>query len=257
MSKISVKDRDIVVPGDILAEGMDFLPAGGAFREKESVIASQVGIVSISGRLIRVIPLSGRYIPKRGDNVIGKITLVSISNWLMDIGYANEAMLQLKEAVAEFVPRGTDLTNFYKSGDYVLVKIINVTKTKFIDVSMRGPGLRKLGPGRIIQVASSKVPRIIGKEGSMITMIKDITGCRITIGQNGVTWISGDDPDKEIVAVDAIRLIEKKSHKTGLTEEVKKFLESKIKIKPKKEEKKEDHKKEDVKGEKKNVQKKK
>ncbi len=251
MSKISIKDKDIVVPGDILAEGMDYLPAGGAFREKDCIIASQVGLASVSGRLIRVIPLSGRYIPKKGDNVIGKITTISMSSWLVDIGYANEAMLQLKEAVSEFVPRGTDLTNFFQSGDYILTKISNVTKTKFIDVSMRGPGLRKLGPGRILQVAPSKVPRIIGKEGSMISLIKDMTGCWITVGQNGITWLSGSDPDKEILAVEAIRLIEKNSHKVGLTEEIKKFLESKIKAKPK------EIKKEETKGEKKDVQKKK
>ena len=72
-------------------------------------------------------------------------------------------------------------------------------------------------------------PRIIGKAGSMITMIKDITDCRIIIGQNGLTWISGTDPDKEAVAVEAIKLIEENSHKIGLTDEIKKFLESKIK----------------------------
>ena len=70
MGKILIKDKDIVVPGDVLAEGMDYLPAGGAFREKDNLISSQLGLVSISGRLIRVIPLSGRYMPKRGDNVI-------------------------------------------------------------------------------------------------------------------------------------------------------------------------------------------
>lgn len=229
MGKILVKDKEIVVPGDILAEGMDYLPAGGAFREKENIISSQVGLVSVSGRLIRVIALSGRYIPKKGDNVIGEVTSVGVSNWLIDIGYANTAMLTLKEATAEFVPRGTDLTQYYKSGDCVLTKIVNVTKTKFIDVSMKGPGLRKLGPGRIIKVASAKVPRIIGKAGSMINLIKDLTDCSITIGQNGVTWIAGRDPDKESLAVEAIRLIEENSHKVGLTEEIKKFLESKVK----------------------------
>jgi len=229
MGKILIKDKDIVVPGDVLAEGMDYLPAGGAFREKDNIISSQLGLAIISGRLIRVIALNGRYVPKRGDNVIGRISTVAANNWFVDIGYADEAMLGLKEAVQEYVPRGAELTNYYKVGEYVLCKITNVTRSKLIDVSMKGPGLRKLGEGRMLQVVSAKVPRIIGKAGSMITMIKDLTDCRITIGQNGITWISGTDPDKEAVAVEAIRMIEANSHKTGLTEEVEKFLRSKLK----------------------------
>lgn len=232
MGKILIKDKDIVVPGEVLAEGMDYLPAGGAFREKDNIVSNQLGLVSVSGRLIRVIALNGKYIPKRGDNVIGRISTVAANNWFVDVGYADEAMLSLKEAVQEYVPRGAELTNYFKVGDYILCKITNVTKTKLIDISMKGPGLRKLGIGRLIQVGSAKVPRIIGKAGSMIKLIKDMTDCRIIVGQNGLTWISGSDPEKEKIAVEAIKLIEENSHKTGLTDEIKKFLESKIK-KPK------------------------
>lgn len=229
MGKILIKDKDIVIPGEVLAEGMDYLPAGGAFREKDNIISSQVGLVSVSGRLIRVIPVSGKYIPKRGDNVIGKISHVGMSNWGVDIGYANDAMLVMKEATSEFIPRGADLTHYFNNGDYILCKITNVTKTKLIDVSMKGLGLRKLTEGRIIKVVSAKVPRIIGKAGSMIKMIKDLTDCRIIVGQNGVAWLNGMDPDKEALAVEAIRMIEENSHKTGLTDEVEKFLKSKLK----------------------------
>ena len=229
MGKLLIKDKDIVVPGDVLAEGIDYLPAGGSFREENNIISSQLGLVTVSGRLVRVIPVSGRYVPKRGDNVVGKVTHVGMSNWSINIGYANESMLGLKEATSDFVPRGADLTNYFKVGEYVLCKVVNVTKNKLIDVSMKGPGLRKLGPGRIIEVSSAKVPRMIGKAGSMITMIKDLTDCRITIGQNGVAWISGMDPDKEVLAVEALKIIEEKSHKTGLTDEIKKYLESKVK----------------------------
>jgi exosome complex component RRP4 len=260
MGKILCKDKDIVVPGDILAEGMDYLPAGGAFRDGNNLIASQVGLIAISDRLIRVIPMSGRYIPKRGDTVIGKVSSVGANNWFVDVGYANEAMLPVREATSEFVPRGADLTNYYRVGDYIVTKISNTTRQKLVDVSMRGPGLRRLGPGRIIYITPAKVPRVIGKAGSMIQMIKDKTDCRIIVGQNGMTWINGNDPAKENVAVEAIKLIEERSHKTGLTDEIKLFLEKKIKSSPKKEiPKKEEVKapKKEIKGEKKNVQKKK
>ena len=57
MGKLLIKDKDIVVPGDVLAEGIDYLPAGGAFREENNIISSQLGLVTVSGRLVRVIPV--------------------------------------------------------------------------------------------------------------------------------------------------------------------------------------------------------
>ena len=92
---------------------------------------------------------------------------------------------------------------------------------------MKGPGLKKLKGGRLIDVTSSKVPRIIGREGSMITMIKDSTKCRITVGQNGKVWISGNNVQDETKAVEAIMMVENESHSEGLTDKVKAFLEGK------------------------------
>ena len=96
--------------------------------------------------------------------------------------------------------------------------------SKIIDASLKMPGCRKLGTGRLIEVESSRVPRIIGKKGSMVTMIKQATNCRIIVGQNGWVWVDGE-PDKENIAVHAIRKIEDESHLSGLTERIKEFLE--------------------------------
>jgi len=104
--------------------------------------------------------------------------------------------------------------------------VTNVYNGKMFDLSMKGPGLRKLGKGRIIEIGSTKVPRVIGKKGSMISLIKEYTGVRISVGQNGKVWLSADDPVKELKAIEAIRLIEKESHTSGLTDRVKEFLEA-------------------------------
>jgi len=133
-------------------------------------------------------------------------------------------MLSVKDATSEFVQRGTDLTQFFDVDDYIVAKIINVTSQKLIDLTMRGPGLRKLVGGRVIEVNTNKVPRIIGKQGSMIHMIKEATGCKIIVGQNGLLWILGE-PKNELIAIEAIRKIEQESHLSGLTEKIKEFLE--------------------------------
>jgi exosome complex component RRP4 len=109
-------------------------------------------------------------------------------------------------------------------GDIVLLNIVDVSETKRITVSMQDHGLRKLTGGMVIDVSPSKVPRVIGRNGSMIQMLKNETGCRIYVGQNGRIWIDGD-VDNIVKAIQAIQMIEDEAHNLGLTEKVKKFLE--------------------------------
>jgi len=230
MSKMNIKDKDIVVPGEILAVGMDNFPGTGTYREGENIVASMLGLVQLDGRTIKLIPLSGRYIPKMYDTIICKVVDVNMSGWRLDTNSPYSAMLSMKEATSQFIPRGADLTKFYDIGDYISCKVINVTSQKLVDVTMKGMGLRKLQGGRAIEVASNKVPRIVGKQGSMVSMIKDATKCNIMAGQNGIIWISGT-PEGELLAVEAIRKIEEESHLSGLTDKIKEFLEKNGKAK--------------------------
>ncbi|MBL7056067.1 RNA-binding protein [Candidatus Woesearchaeota archaeon] len=227
MGKINVKDKDVVIPGEILAEGMDNFPGSGTYREGDNIAASIVGLVSIDGRTIKLIPLSGRYIPKKFDTIICKVIDVNMSGWRVDTNSPYSAMLSLKEATSKFIERGADLRQIYDIGDSVVCKVTNVTSQMLVDVSMKGPGLMKLSGGRILGVENNKVPRIIGKQGSMVSMIKDATGCNIVVGQNGLVWINGS-PEGEMKAISAIHKIEQESHMSGLTDNIKQFLGSKI-----------------------------
>lgn len=239
MSELLVQEKEIVIPGQVLAKGMDFLPAHGTFRENDNIISSVIGLVNLNGRLIKIIPLTGPYIPRREDVVIGKVVDIGPWGWRVDIRWAYQAMLSIKDATPEFIERGTDLTQFYNIGDLIMTRIINVSGSKVIDLGMKGPGLRKLTEGRIVQITPSKVPRLIGKQGSMITMIKEKTETRILVGQNGNVWISGMDPLKEKLAVDAIDVINRESQSEGLTDKIEKFLTDKLGKEVKKEKKEE------------------
>lgn len=219
-----LKEREIAVPGECIAEGA-YIAGHYTYKENNKIYAAKLGLVSIEGLTIRIIPLTGKYLPKKGDVIIGEVIDLFPNGWLIDTNSAYPAMLNIKDAVSEYIPRGFDLTQYFSFGDYIVCKIINVSPTKLIDVSMKGPGLRKLKGGRIKKVNPHKVPRIIGKRGSMIDMIKEATACKIIVGQNGVIWILGEDPRMELAAVKAIRMIEEKSQVSGLTELVKKFLE--------------------------------
>lgn len=223
MGKMLVKDKSIVVPGDVIAEGMDYLPSFGTYRKDNQIIANRLGLLLVEGKVLKTIQMAGAYLPKRNDIVIGRVFDIMMSGWRLNINSAYSAVLMIKEASFNFIQKGANLAKFFALDEYVMTKITNVTSQKLVDVTMKGPGLRKLTGGRIIKINTHKVPRIIGKQGSMVSMIKDATGCRISIGQNGLVWISGE-PEQEALAVETIRKIEAESHHPGLTEEIKKFL---------------------------------
>jgi exosome complex component RRP4 len=228
MAKLFVKPKDIVVPGEELAEGMDYLPGQGAYREKDKIIASRLGLVQVDGRAIKIIPLTGKYQPEKGDVIVAKVIDIAIAGWRLDTNSTYSAMVGMKDASTEYIERGADLTRWFTIGDWVVAKVINVTSQKLIDLTLKGPGLKKLGEGRIINVNPNKVPRIIGRGGSMVSLITASTKCQIVIGQNGVVWLSGA-PNMELIATEAIRFVEENAHTTGLTDRVSALLSTKVK----------------------------
>ncbi|HLC32522.1 MAG TPA: exosome complex RNA-binding protein Rrp4 [Candidatus Nanoarchaeia archaeon] len=226
MEQIAVQDKEIVVPGQELASGMSYLPGPGTYRDEGAIRAQRLGMVSIEGKVIRLIALSGKYLPKLKDKVIGKVIDVLLTGWRIEFNSPYSAVMTLKDATSDFIQRGADLTQYYALGDYVLCQIVNVTSQKLIDVSMKAPGLRKLRGGRIIEVSPQKVPRIIGKDGSMVGMIKQATKCDIAVGQNGLVWLSGE-PQSEVIAAQAIQIIEQEAHLGGLTNRIANWLKEK------------------------------
>lgn len=224
MSNILVQERAIVIPGETLAEGMDYLPGENTYRENDKIYSKSLGLVSVSGRVVKITPLSGPYVPKPGDKILGKVIDIAFSGWRVDTDTAYSAMLNVKDATSRFIKKEEDLSKILAIGDFVVVKITNVTSQNLIDLTMKEPGLYKISGGRIIRINSQKVPRVIGKRGSMISLIKDKTGCNITVGQNGLIWLKGS-PEGEQLAEKAIKLIEEKSYLEGLTEKMEKFLE--------------------------------
>ena len=241
-----MSERKLAIPGDFLGDGR----AGhGAYEENGKAFACCVGLAEEKNGLHFVIPLSGIYDPKRGDGVVGKIQDVAFSRWIVDINSPYEAVLPLADATEEFIDlTKTDMTKYFNFGDLIFVEVSSVSLTKNVQLSMRNRKCRKLRSGRIIKVTPAKVPRIIGKAGSMVEMIKQMTNTQIVVGQNGIVWVKGDHED---VAADIVTLIEKKSHVHGLTEHVKAVLEEKMKNAPKVERRQEedDHYQDDDHGE--------
>lgn len=231
--KLNVKDRDIAVPGQILAEGMDYLPSGKAVRTDNGVVATTIGLVSVKGRVLKVIPLSGRYSPRRDDTVVGIVTEIGKYGWRVNINAPYDSEINVRDASSSFT-NSNNLSRIYRPDDFVLASITEITDKKYIKLSTKFRPNGLLRGGVVIEVSPSKIPRIIGREGSMIRTLKDEGHCDIFVGQNGWVWIKGDAGNVALVSK-AIRKIESDSHTKGLTEEVKKILKGAKKSKPKKE----------------------
>jgi exosome complex component RRP4 len=213
--------RNIVIPGEILGETKEKKASYGTFIEDGKIISKFLGIPKDSDGYVSVVPLSGVYLPRRNDKIIGFITGIEKAGWVVDINAPWLAFLTVSEAVDEFIDfKKTDISRFYDIND-VVYAIVSDVKGGDVHLSMRDPMARKLKEGITIKITPSKVPRLIGKEGSMINTIKEKTGTIIRVGQNGVVWISGEKIDK---AIKAIKLIEEKSHIVGLTDEIAKLL---------------------------------
>lgn len=227
-SKLLINDRDVVIPGEKLADGMEYLPSQGTYRLEDSIYSKVMGLVTVDGKVLKVRALKGGYLPKRNDTIIGKVTDIMSAGWFIDTFSPYNALLPLKEGSSDFIQRGADLSRYYEIEDFVVVKILSVNSQKQVDVTTKGPGLRKIKGGRIFRINSQKVPRVIGKQGSMINVIKENTNTQVTVGQNGIVWIKGEDPLMENLAEETIKKIEAEAHIPGLTDSISEWLKGKV-----------------------------
>ena len=82
-----------------------------------------------------------------------------------------------------------------KNGDLVAARIANFDRTRDPLVTISDRDLGKIDSGELVEISPSKVPRLIGKRGTMIQIIEMATGATITIGQNGWVVVYCDNPD--------------------------------------------------------------
>jgi len=222
MSNLIKQDKNLVTPGEAIAEGLDYLPGNGCYRNENEIKSKLLGLVKIKDRFISVIPLSGIYLPKSRDGIIGIVSDIQSTMWIIDINSPYDAIMRISEGVREFVDLSRrDMSSYYNVGDVIYAKVSSVTKSKNIALTMKDGRCKKLMGGRILKLTPSKVPRLIGKQGSMIELIKEKTSCQIIVGQNGVVWLKGE---KETLAVKAIKTIENEAHRSGLTNRISELL---------------------------------
>ena len=212
-------EREIVVPGDMLGEDPK-LAGIGTYVQDGRVYSANYGLVDRRSS-IKVIPLSGRYIPARGDLVIGKVVDMTFSNWFADINAPYEGMLHISEFPERVDP--ANMSKYLHVGELIIARVADVDPTMKVELTMRDEQLRILKQGRVIDISHVKIPRVIGRNGSMISMLKKDLNVSIFVGQNGRIWLKGDDKYVDL-AIRTIFKIEREAHTSGLTDSIKEYL---------------------------------
>ncbi len=230
MARVYFKPRSIVVPGDVLAEGDD-VEADSLYIERvgNRFIASITGLFQVEERdgktRISIVPLEGVYIPKPGDIVIGLVRDIGITHWDVDIASPYKGVLTVQEVLDRpFNPATDSLKRYLDVGDYIVAKVLAFDRARDPLLTIKGEGLGRISEGVIVEIKPSRVPRVIGKKGSMVNMLMKETGCNILVGQNGRILVRCPNKDLEEIVVLSLRKIEAEAHLTGLTESVRAFI---------------------------------
>ena len=228
---IFFEKKQLVTPGELLAEG-DYLPGENTYMEQTKIYADRIGLVDTDNKKVNVVALRAFYVPKVGDIIVGTVVEVGFNGWTVDIKSPYTALLRASDVLSRsFKPQNDELSAVLNAGDLIVAKIASYDRAHDPQLTVGEPGLGKITRGQLLQVTPTKIPRIIGRKGSMISMIKQETDCQIILGLNGVIMVTGKTIEDEELAITAIKKIEEESHTSGLTDRITQLLkESKVKV---------------------------
>lgn len=217
------ENRALVVPGDVLYEGQ-IKTGDNTYRIQGKVSATRVGLVDYGKGMVSVIALEAGFNPLIGDLVVGEVIDIELGQWVVDIDAPSDAILNVPDAID--APFRTDIVmpEILDVGDTITAKIVDMDRSRTPILSILGRGLGKVEEGFTIRLTPSKIPRLIGKKGSMVNMILKETGCNVVIGQNGRILIQGKTREQEMKVVKVIEKIEREAHISGLTNRVQEYL---------------------------------
>jgi len=218
------QSRVIVAPGDRLPKETQGKEPY-VIEVEDGKIATVVGILDYRNGKPVFIPLQTIYIPKAGDIVIGMISSVGVMHWMVDINSPYNAVLTAQDFLGRpYNPTSDDLTRYLHVGDYIKAKVVAFDRSRNPLLTVQDQGLGKITDGKVIEIQPAKVPRVIGRKRSMITMLQNELDCEIFVAVNGRIHIKCPNKEAESILVLAIKMIEREAHKTGLTERIQKYI---------------------------------
>ena len=192
----------LVIPGDTIESSGEIIAGSGTIKIENKLIATQLGHVKINNGTYYLQASNSAYMPRSGDLVIGYVKSMRGNLWMFNIGGPFDALLPM--SLSPWNTQFGDLEEHMVVGDYALLRVQEVDSQQGVVCTMKGIGLRKISTGVVEYIGSNSIKFFIGTEGKNLQKIKEFTGCRITVSDNGRIWVEGDE--------DGISQVRKISH---------------------------------------------
>lgn len=193
----------LVVPGQVIAEGDDFLRGHGTYVEKlqdtERLVASVCGHVERVNKLVSVIPVaSNLYQGHVGDLVVGRVVGIQATRWKVEIGDSCRfAVLPLSGV---HLPGGVqrvrtqedsrEMRLLFQEGDLVTAEVHNMHQDGTLMLHTRSLKYGKVENGCLAVVP----PSLIARRKNHFC---DLDGITLLLGMNGYIWIQRSFPKSE------------------------------------------------------------
>ena len=219
-----MSQEQFVLPGDIIVTG-DYQPEQNVILEGDRLMSTAIGFSEIKDDLVTVTPLTGLYTPKTDDLVVGKIVSHNALSWEVNINSYYPGILTAFDIFGkDYSASRDDLSLKLNTGDIILARIANVNSRDPL-ITITGENLGKIDSGELVKISPAKIPRLIGKHGSMIQTIEGSTNATITVGQNGLIILKCDNSAGLKKAIASVKMIGMIQYEVNIEDKIQNILD--------------------------------
>lgn len=202
-----------VVPGDLVARG-NYRIYSNVIKNDGEFYSIFVGNAEVAGGRVRVTRLSGPYIPKIGDQIIGMITDVQPLAATVDINsYINGYIMANAFYKKRIDPSKRDLSEKIRVGDLLNARVSRIERGR--DVSLSLEQRWRVDGDAIFYISPAKAAYLLKSKSNIISKVKASTGAGIVMGINGVIVVKGEKDSIGKIS-EAVKVIENHTGLYGL-----------------------------------------
>ncbi len=224
----------VVIPGDVIDEiSTSASPSAGIVlgpgltrRDGETVTANRAGVVrskvaAEQTHLFWVDSHSKRYVPVRGENVIGVVTAKGGDLFRVDIGASDQATISFMAFEGATKKNRPAIA----VGDLIYAKLLVASRDMepelvCVDAYGKKAGLGQLsGGGFMFSVPLHLVRKLLSADCVLLTSLGDRLPFEIAVGMNGRVWVRARSARDTICVANAIAAAEYMTN-----EEIKKMV---------------------------------
>ena len=206
-----IRVGQVAVPGDVVGEvdsavrvGYGLLQDGGVVKATKAGVVRGVG-VGESGMMYWVDAAQKRYVPARGDLVVGTVVGRHGENYAVDVGCAAQAGLPLLGFEGATKRNRPAL----EVGDLVYGRVVLADKDmdpEMVCTDARGKaaGFGPLEGGYLVDVSLPLVSRLFDPDAAVLAALGKRLPYEVALGINGKVWIHAASPLHTILIANAI-----------------------------------------------------